>query len=94
MSAGPFPSITTVRGPGAGDVYVSVNGGVPQKVTIPKPRLRILRDSFAEETGQPWACSQAGFIARGRTPREAFDKLKASFRMFRGAGGPMGRVRR
>lgn len=46
-----------------------------------KPRLRVLKDKYALETGQHWICSHAGVCARGETPEEAYHALFTHFEL-------------
>lgn len=42
-------------------------------VTVEKPRIRLLKDEYAIETGRIWACSNSIFVARGETPLDAYE---------------------
>lgn len=53
------------------------------EVKVPKPHIRLLRDDYAIANGVPWACSQAGFIARGATPEAAYRALMHHFDLLR-----------
>lgn len=70
---------------------VSAEGVSTHAVTIPKPRIRWLNDEYAQQSGKPWACSHAGFISRGASPKAAYDSLQAHFVDMRKWGANAGR---
>lgn len=38
---------------------------------IDKPKVTLLKDDYALDTGQHWCCLGSAFCARGKTPLEA-----------------------
>jgi hypothetical protein len=56
---------------------------VPIIIRDRKPRIRLLKDDYAIEKGEHWCCTMCGFIARGKTPADAFQRLMEHFRLLK-----------
>jgi len=50
---------------------------------VMKPKIELLKDEYALETGQYWVCIHAGICARGKTPELAYNSLMSHFKDLR-----------